>query len=259
MTTALVVSRYFPFDTRKVHGVSERLGLQVRALGQVARRVECLFLVESDRRYAEAERARQEERLRGVWSPAVRLRIAPVASHELFVGSMVSRHNVHAVEHLVREIWPAIRQRVPEARLAIVGNGAQHTTSYPSRDPSVTFCGFADDLASWYRRARVVCCPIQHGAGTRVKIIEAAAHGKAVVSTRLGAEGLEFADGREIVLRETAGELAEGCVQLLRDAGAAAALGKAARARAERAYDRRAVVERLVRLFGNALGTRSRQ
>jgi hypothetical protein len=138
MTTALVVSRYFPFDTRKVHGVYQRLGLQVRALGQVARRVECLFLVESDRRYAEAERALQEERLRGLWSPAVRLRLAPVA-------------------------------------------------------------------------------------------------------------------------RETAGELAEGCVQLLRDAGAAAALGKAARARAERAYDRRAVVERRVRLFGNALGTRSRQ
>ncbi len=85
------------------------------------------------------------------------------------------------------------------------------------------------------------------------------AHCKAVVSTRLGAEGLEFADGREIVLRETAGALAEACVRLLRDAGAAAALGKAARARAERVYDRRAVLERLVRLFGNAIGTRSRQ
>ncbi len=73
MTTALLVSRYFPFDTRKVHGVYQRLGLQVRALGQVARRVECLFLVDSDRRYVEAERARHEERLRGLWSPAVRL------------------------------------------------------------------------------------------------------------------------------------------------------------------------------------------
>ena len=70
----------------------------------------------------------------------------------------------------------------------------------------MSFAGFVDDLAPWYRSARVVCCPIYHGSGTRVKIIEAAAYAKAIVSTRLGAEGLEFEDGREIMLARRSGD-----------------------------------------------------
>jgi glycosyltransferase involved in cell wall biosynthesis len=113
----------------------------------------------------------------------------------------------------------------------------------------VTFAGFVDDLDQWYRRARVVCCPVYYGAGTRVKIIEAAAHAKAIVSTHLGAEGLNFQDGREIVLRDTTADLADECVRLLRDASAAEQLGAAARDSARAIYDRSAVVERLVRIF----------
>jgi len=76
MTTALVVSRYFPNDSRTV-GVHQRLGTQVQALAKVVDRVDCLFLQPVDRRYAAQEIQEHEARLRRLWSPAVWIRVAP--------------------------------------------------------------------------------------------------------------------------------------------------------------------------------------
>ena len=166
----------------------------------------------------------------------------------VFVGGMGHPPNAQAAKYLVREIWPRVRARVPAARLAIIGPGS-HADLNPWVDESVTFPGFVEDLQPWYRRARVVCCPIYHGAGTRVKIIEAAAHAKAIVSTRLGAEGLDFEDQREIILRDEPAEIAAACVHLLSEAPAAARLGRAALQKARRPYDRRAVVQQLADIF----------
>jgi len=166
----------------------------------------------------------------------------------VFVGGMGYPPNAQAAMSLVREIWPSVRTQVPAARLAIIGPGS-HTALSPWVDDSVTLPGFVEDLQPWYRRARVVCCPIFHGAGTRVKIIEAAAHAKAIVSTRLGAEGLDFENGREIILREAPAEIAAACVHLLSDAAVAARLGRAALQKARRTYDRGAVVQQLADIF----------
>ena len=171
----------------------------------------------------------------------------------LFVGYLDYKPNALAADTLVREIWPLVRSEVPNARLIIAGKGPQALRSYPATDPSVTFTGFVEDLAELYARARVVCCPILSGAGTRVKIIEAAAHARAVVSTTLGAEGLTFENGREIVLRDGVAPLAQECVRLLQDPAAAERLGLAAREKARITYEQRAVVAQLERLFKAAL------
>jgi glycosyltransferase involved in cell wall biosynthesis len=167
----------------------------------------------------------------------------------LFVGTMGFRPNAQAVDSLVQEIWPAVRARVPAARLVVIGPGRELTASYRLADQSVIFTGFVDDLEPWYRRARVVCCPIHHGAGTRVKIIEAAAHAKAIVSTRLGAEGLNFEDGCEIILRDTPAALAQACVHLLGDPQVAARLGRAALQKARGTYERGTIVDQLAGIF----------
>jgi glycosyltransferase involved in cell wall biosynthesis len=168
----------------------------------------------------------------------------------LFVGAMGYRPNAQAADVLVQQIWPAVRTRVPHARLAIIGAGREHTASYrSSTDPNVMFTGFVDDLQPWYRRARVVCCPVYHGGGTRVKIIEAAAHAKAIVSTRLGAEGLHFEDGREIIVCDRAAELAQAVARLLADPAGAARLGQAALQKARATYERGAVVAQLANIF----------
>jgi len=172
----------------------------------------------------------------------------------LFVGYMGYEPNALAADALVQNIWPAVRARVPDARLLIAGSRPQRLKSYPATDPSVTFTGFVDNLDELYDQARVVCCPISCGSGTRVKIIEAAAHARAIVSTPLGAEGLAFENDTEIVLRSDPAALAAECVRLLRDPLAAERLGLAARAKARTTYERTAVVAQLERLFAGALG-----
>jgi glycosyltransferase involved in cell wall biosynthesis len=176
----------------------------------------------------------------------------------MFVGALGYRPNAQAADSLVRQIWPIVRAQVPGARLAIIGPGPERAASSHSPAEGVTFTGFVEDLQSWYRRARVVCCPIYHGGGTRVKIIEAAAHAKAIVATRLGAEGLNFEDGKEIILRDTPAQLADSCIRLLRDPAAAALLGRAALHKARGIYERNAVIERLANIFraGHTDGSR---
>jgi len=172
----------------------------------------------------------------------------------LFVGFLSYQPNALAAEVLVRDIWPMVRTRVPNARLIVAGSGCPKLVrSYAAADPSVTCTGFVEDLAELYGQARVVCCPILNGAGTRVKIIEAAAHARAIVSTTLGAEGLTFENGTEIVLRDGVAPLADECVRLLEDPAAAERLGIAARQKARITYERRAVVAQLERLFREGL------
>ena len=175
----------------------------------------------------------------------------------LFVGVMSYPPNAQAADTLVRDIWPIVHARVPQARLIIAGARPELLQSYRTADASVTFGGFIEDLAALYAQARVVCCPIFYGSGTRIKIVEAAAYARAIVSTTLGAEGLAFANGTELVLCDGVKALAEQCARLLEDAHAAERLGAAARARACAAYDRTAVVSKLEQLF--AAGLRSRQ
>jgi glycosyltransferase involved in cell wall biosynthesis len=91
----------------------------------------------------------------------------------------------------------------------------------------------------------VVCCPIQSGGGTRIKILEAASYGVPVVSTPLGAEGLTFMPDTEILLRRSAADLAQACASLITDDGRARRMGALARERVRAQYSRDAVVTRM--------------
>jgi len=171
----------------------------------------------------------------------------------LFVGNLGYQANTLAADVLVRDIWPKVRTRVPHARLIVVGRHPELLRSYPSTDPNVTFTGFIDNLDELYQEARVFCCPILNGAGTRVKIIEAAAHARAILSTTLGAEGLDFVNGTEILLRDGVVPLADECVRLLQDPAAAGRIGIAAREKARSIYEHSTVVAHLERLFREGL------
>jgi len=190
-----------------------------------------------------------------------RLRATASEPVVLFVGFLGYQPNAVAAEVLVQDIWPIVRTRVPNARLIVAGSRPEAVRCYPANDPSVTFTGFVENLTELYEQARLVCCPILTGAGTRVKIIEAAAHARAIVSTTLGAEGLAFENDRDIVLRDGVAQLAEGCIRLLQDPAAAERLGIAAREKARLTYEQRAVVAQLERLFREGLrpGWASRQ
>lgn len=144
--------------------------------------------------------------------------ISPSASarrHRIvFVGSMDYHANVEAVVYFVNEIWPRILQRMPQLGLTIVG---RHPTAEVQRLAAVTgveVTGTVDDVRPYYRESLASIVPLRVGGGSRLKILEAMAAGVPVISTRLGAEGLDVKDGVNIVLAETAEEFCRSAVAL---------------------------------------------
>lgn len=145
----------------------------------------------------------------------------------LLVGTYHYAPNVDAALFAATHVLPALRRRVPDARLRIVGRGAEHLPAAVSAAPGVDVVGPVDDVTPELQRANVALVPIRYGGGTRVKILEAWAHGVPVVSTPLGAEGLDARDGEHLVLGKEADALAEACARVLADPAAADQLSRA--------------------------------
>lgn len=161
----------------------------------------------------------------------------------LFLGSYTYQPNVNAAEFLIEQVWPRVYKVMPEARLFIAGASPSKIRSYDAGVPGVEFSGFVNDLDELYRRSRVVCCPVLSGGGTRIKVIEAAAYGKPIVSTRIGSEGIEMYDGRELLLRDDPELFAEACLELLKNSALCKQLGSAARAVVIQYYDRAKILQ----------------
>ena len=163
----------------------------------------------------------------------------------LFVGIYGHAPNRAAAEFFLDHVWPRIRARVPTARVVFAGARPEAVTHYAAPPQGVSFTGFVADLQPLYAAARVVVCPLLSGGGTRVKIIEAAAYARPVVATRIGAEGLVFTDGEEILIRDAAAAFAAACITLLEDHAACTRMGLAARARVDAHYRRDSVAAHL--------------
>lgn len=151
----------------------------------------------------------------------------------MFIGAMDWEPNVDAMEYFCAEIWPAIEMRTPDAKLRIVGrNPGERVRKLASASVEIT--GRVPSVVEHLREAAVVIVPLRIGGGTRLKIYEAMAAGKAVVSTSVGAEGLDVQHGRDIVLADTAEDFGSAVCKLLVDEQQrkrfeAAAVEKAAR------------------------------
>jgi glycosyltransferase involved in cell wall biosynthesis len=161
----------------------------------------------------------------------------------LFVGIGKYLPNREAISWFARHIWPRVTARVPDARFVLVGQGFEVLDL--DRNDQIDVVGFKEDLAPLYQAARVVVCPIRRGGGTRIKIIEAAMSSRAVVSTALGAEGLDFVPATEILLADAPEDFAAACIELLRSPRKAREIGFAARARADSLYGRSDIRQRL--------------
>ncbi len=134
----------------------------------------------------------------------------------MFLGSMDWEANIDAVDYFSREIWPSVRSAVPDALFRIVGRSPHHRVTRLA-SPSVEVTGTVPSVVDHLKEAAVFVVPLRIGGGTRLKIFEAMAAEKAVVSTSIGAEGLDVADGRDILLADTAREFADSVIALLRD------------------------------------------
>lgn len=164
----------------------------------------------------------------------------------LFLGSYNYPPNALAAEILIKQIWPVISKALPEARLIIAGAQPEKIACYTEALQGVVFSGFVENLSTLYANTRVVCTPIQNGGGTRIKIIEAASHGRPVISTSIGAEGLEFVPGEEILIEDDLMQMAKQCVELLSNTERCDQIGQRAKDRAKALYDREGVIESII-------------
>ena len=134
----------------------------------------------------------------------------------VFTGSMDWEPNIDAMEYFCAQIWPRILAEFPDAIFQIVGR-----TPFPRvqrlASKSVVVTGTVPSVQDYLRDATVVVVPLRIGGGTRLKIYEAMAMGKALVSTSIGAEGLSFENGRDLLLADDVSSFADAILLLLRD------------------------------------------
>lgn len=167
----------------------------------------------------------------------------------VFTGSLDYYPNEQAVLSFARQCWPLIRERVPGAEWWIVGRNPPRSVQRLARLPGVTVTGTVPDVRPYLARASVVVVPLLIGSGTRLKILEALAMRKAVVSTTLGAEGLAVASGRHLLLADTPEDFVSAVVLLFEDTRRRRALAEAGRCLVEQAYSWESCQERLAALL----------
>jgi len=154
----------------------------------------------------------------------------------VFTGSMDWHPNEDGVLYFIDAILPGIRSEVPEASFAVVGRNPSDRLRAACGRHGVLITGTVDDVRPFVREAAVYVVPLRAGGGTRLKIFEALSLGKAVVSTKVGAEGLALVSGRDAVIADGPADFAHAVVSLLRDPQRREALGTAGRRLVEDRY-----------------------
>ncbi len=134
----------------------------------------------------------------------------------LFHGTLRYPPNADGARFLAVEVRPAILARVPDAQIRLVGVNSPAISALDD-PPSVAVVGQVADIGSELARADLVLVPIRFGSGTRLKILEAFAHRIPVVTTTMGAEGLDVTDGRHLLMADTPESIASACDELLGD------------------------------------------
>lgn len=174
----------------------------------------------------------------------------------VFTGSMDWLPNEDAIQFFTREVMPHIRERLPQVKLTVVGRKPYASLlELSKRDPSIVVTGRVEDVRPYMERAAAYVVPIRVGGGTRLKIYEAMAMEKPVISTTVGAEGLPVRDGEDLLIADTPRAFADAVVRVLRDERLARALGErsAATVRERFSWDKVASVfaEACVRAAGS--------
>ncbi len=153
----------------------------------------------------------------------------------VYFGLLSTVPNFDGVIHFVENIWPLIAKAHPEARFKIIG-GRPSASLLALAGPRVELTGCVPDLRPHLAQAAAIVVPLRLGGGTRLKIVEAMAMGKAVVSTTLGAEGIEAVPGRDLLVEDQPAAFANAVNRLLADPSLAARIGRSARQLAEDRY-----------------------
>lgn len=168
----------------------------------------------------------------------------------VFTGSMDWLPNSDAVLYFCKTILPLIWEKNDKVKFYIVGkNPTNDVKSLGIKDQRIIVTGQVPDVRPYMARAKIFVVPMRIGGGTRLKILEAMSMGKAVVSTSIGAEGIDCTDGINIMLKDSPGDFAESVLILLEDDHRKESLGKSGRELVCQNYDWRIIGERLSQIY----------
>ena len=162
----------------------------------------------------------------------------------VFTGAINYRPNTDAVAYFIREVFPLLTRLRPSAKLVVVGQGAPDWL-VRMQGRNVEFTGAVRDVRPYVARAAVVVAPLRAGSGTRLKILEALAMAKPVVTTTIGCEGLGVADGEHVLVADDPKIFAETTARLMSDPKLACELGRNGRVLAEQDYSWGVIAPRL--------------
>jgi polysaccharide biosynthesis protein PslH len=176
----------------------------------------------------------------------------------VFVGQMGWFPNRDGVEWFLADILPRIVAARGDIEFALIGKPGSLVVPDALRN-NVRLLGFVKEVAPHVQDAGIYVVPLRAGSGTRLKILEAMAFGKAIVSTRIGAEGIALRDGVDAVFADSAAEFATAVLRLLDDPAQVARLGAAARANAQANYDWSAIAAKLLPIYSRLAEERARQ
>jgi len=168
----------------------------------------------------------------------------------IFTGSMDWIPNEDAMLYFLKEIFHLVKQKVPDISLTIVGrNPSSRLQKECARIPSVKLTGYVDDVRPFIAKSSLYIVPLRIGGGTRLKILEAMAMRKPVISTSIGSEGLDVEDKQNIVTADEPQKFAEGIVTLLRNGEEADRIAANGRKLVEERYDWNVVTQKLLSLI----------
>jgi len=170
----------------------------------------------------------------------------------LFVGSMDYHANIDAVSWFVRDIWPEFAGKYPDLKFVIVGRDPAPEVRNLQSD-RILVTGTVEDVRRYYAAAQAVIVPLRVGSGTRLKILEAMAAGVPIVSTRLGAEGIEVTDNVHLLIANTGPELISAIDKLFASPETRNRLVQAARDRVKSRYDWSIVGQALFSIYVDLL------
>jgi glycosyltransferase involved in cell wall biosynthesis len=168
--------------------------------------------------------------------------------------------NEDTIRYFTEQIMQLIKQAVPDVTLTVVGRDPYPGLKELSkRDPSVIVTGRVEDVRPFVEEAAVYVVPLRIGGGTRLKIFEAMAMEKAIVSTSIGAEGLPVTDGKDLLLADTPESFAAAVVKLLQQESFAIELGKRAAATVRGKFGWDTVAERFAEICERVIASKALQ
>ncbi len=249
-----IESDFYGQIRRASHNPLDRLGYYV--FEQAARRIERRFLASFERILAVSE---EDRRLLARDCPPEKIFVVPNAVNLpplsegkdsrdytlYFAGRLDYLPNREAVQWFYSRVWPLIRSRLPEAKWCIVGAHPEVLGPKVRQDGHVVLVGLVDKTEPFLRRTSLVIVPAHVGGGTRFKILEAWAAGRAVISTAKGADGLRARHGENILIADTPEEFSNAVVRLLSDSDLRTCLGRKGWETVEEDYSLERLQERL--------------